>query len=124
MLSGWSSSSGRLEVYLDGVWGTVCHEYWGVTDALVACRQLGFSAVESGSPPTVDTVATGPVHLYFVACEGSEAHLGDCVDTSHGDLIESQCGHERDVTLACGKSVFALDRSVNRYVNHNVALLR
>ena len=35
-------SSGRLEVYLDGVWGTVCNVAFDILDANIACRELGF----------------------------------------------------------------------------------
>ena len=37
------SRSGRLEIYLNSEWGTVCDDGFGITEANVACRQLGFA---------------------------------------------------------------------------------
>ncbi len=35
-------SSGRLEVFVNGRWGTVCDDFFNAIDNLVACLQLGF----------------------------------------------------------------------------------
>ena len=40
---GANSMTGRVEICNRGVWGTVCDDFWGTPDAMVACRQLGFS---------------------------------------------------------------------------------
>ena len=34
--------SGRVEVCLNGLWGTVTHDGWGNWDSNLVCRQLGF----------------------------------------------------------------------------------
>ena len=40
---------GRLEVFYNGTWGTVCNESFNDTDAKVFCHQLGFGYVSISS---------------------------------------------------------------------------
>ena len=43
LVGGTNALEGRVEVCNNNQWGTVCDDFWGTTDASVACRQLGFS---------------------------------------------------------------------------------
>ena len=38
-----SLTAGRLEVFYSGQWGTVCDDEFGVSEARIACNQLGFT---------------------------------------------------------------------------------
>ena len=53
-------TSGRLEIYLNGQWGTVCDDLWGQDESGVACQQLGYidalgfgRSIDEGSVITV-----------------------------------------------------------------------
>jgi hypothetical protein len=45
-LVGEQNHTGKVEIQYQGTWGTVCDWNWGIQDAHVICRMLGYKAAE------------------------------------------------------------------------------
>ncbi|XP_073693839.1 scavenger receptor cysteine-rich type 1 protein M130-like [Garra rufa] len=90
--------SGRLEVYHNAVWGSVCDDQWDISDAQVVCRQLGCGAALRTDGNSVFGAGEGVVWLNKGQCRGNEIHLWDCPLSLNN---HSYCSPKKLVTLNC-----------------------
>ena len=91
---------GRVEIYYNGEWGTVCRDIWDLRDAIVVCRQLGYLTAQRtsiGSGPEFGP-GTGTIWLDNVSCRGTESMLSSCTASSWGS---HNCQHIQDVGVVC-----------------------
>ncbi|XP_011183617.1 uncharacterized protein LOC105212916 isoform X6 [Zeugodacus cucurbitae] len=101
LTGGETSNMGRIEVKLLGKWGYVCDDKFGLSDAEVVCRELGFklgaSEVRGFSyyPPTTADVSFA---MDEVECRGDEASLKECNFKGWG---VSNCGPDEVVGVVC-----------------------
>ena len=95
--------SGRVEVYLNGAWGTVCDNNWDMNDAKVVCHQLGYSGAISAHKGARFGAGKGPIHYSRVGCQGIEERLANCrVTGSHN------CpNRNKDVGVVCAGTLDA-----------------
>ncbi|XP_051945374.1 galectin-3-binding protein A-like [Xyrauchen texanus] len=91
-------SSGRVEVYHDGQWGSVCDDGWEMAEAQVVCRQLGFPGAISATAGGQYGEGSGPIWLDDISCKGSENSLSDCFFKGWG---VTDCTHKEDAGVVC-----------------------
>ena len=96
-----SHAQGRVEVFYNGIWGTVCDDYWDLNDAKVVCRQLGFGRATRAYKSATFGPGNGKIWMDGVRCTGSERSLTEC---PHNGWGIQNCGHSEDAGVQCSSN--------------------
>ena len=84
-------NEGRVEVYMDGSWATVCGQNLDVDTADVLCKYMDFkSAIEVKK----QSASQGSGKVLSVDCKGKSLKE-DCT------IKPSDCSHDWDASLVC-----------------------
>lgn len=118
-LRGNISSAGRIEVFHNGRWGTVCGRNFPLSSARVVCRQLGFLDVELVVRCcSIFPSGRGRILLDDVRCRGDEPALSMC---SHKGWGVSSCSHSQDIGVICRTNTTLRSGMYYQYLKGSIA---
>jgi len=101
LIGGNWNGEGRVEIYHNGAWGTVCDDGWDINDARVVCRILGFPDAVSAPGSARFGQGNGKIWLDNVICRGNEGIIANC---QHNGWGVHNCGHREDASVICSRS--------------------
>ncbi|XP_069753720.1 scavenger receptor cysteine-rich domain-containing protein DMBT1-like isoform X3 [Narcine bancroftii] len=118
LVAGFDQCSGRVDVFVNGTWGTVCDDSWDSQDAEVVCRQLNCGEPVVTPAGMLFAQGNGTIWMDEVKCKGSELLLWDCQFPAFG---RHDCGHKEDVGLIC--SGYPLHTAPFSYVKTTIYII-
>ncbi|KAL7990344.1 hypothetical protein Chor_013774 [Crotalus horridus] len=98
LVGGKKDFEGRVEIYHDGYWGTICDDQWDDKDAEVVCRYLDLSATAVTVYRPYSETWLVPLHLHNVECSGTEHTLGECTIHQSG---QHNCWKKKSARVMC-----------------------
>ncbi|XP_066428885.1 lysyl oxidase homolog 3 isoform X2 [Eleutherodactylus coqui] len=91
-------NEGRIEVFYNHEWGTICDDDFTMENAHILCRHLGFTEATGWTHSAKYGKGIGRIWLDNMICSGSEKSITDCKSRGWGN---SDCTHEEDAGVVC-----------------------
>ena len=98
LVNGSTVNCGRVEVFYNGSWGTVCDDRWGISDGDVVCSQLGYIRAEIAHRKAHFGQGQGPIWLDDVGCREEHNSITEC---RHRGWGVHNCKHREDAGVCC-----------------------
>ena len=96
IVNGSTEKEGRVEVFWNYQWSTICDNGWDDNDAVVLCKQLGYSG-GSARGSAYFGEGTGLLRFNNFNCSGTEQNIYGCI---HNHDV-GYCSHQRDAGVVC-----------------------
>ncbi|XP_060589155.1 deleted in malignant brain tumors 1 protein-like isoform X2 [Ruditapes philippinarum] len=97
LVNGTQPYSGRVEISINGVWGTVCDDSFDIYDAQVMCKMMNLTATAFKSGAFYGP-GIGPIFAQRFVCYSFLSHLKDCEFVPNAG-----CTHDRDISIFCSE---------------------
>uniref|UniRef100_UPI00398F7CCC lysyl oxidase homolog 2-like isoform X2 n=1 Tax=Pristiophorus japonicus TaxID=55135 RepID=UPI00398F7CCC len=107
-------NEGRIEVYYNGEWGTVCDDEFTIATATVICKELGYVQAESWVPGAKYGRGEGRIWMDNIRCTGGETTLAACRSNGWG---VTDCKHTEDAGVVCSERRIPGFRFTNTFIN-------
>nr|XP_023406931.1 macrophage scavenger receptor types I and II isoform X2 [Loxodonta africana] len=98
LFGGSGPHEGTVEIFHNGLWGTICDDHWEVRSGQVVCRSLGYRGILTVHKAARFGQGTGPIWLNDIFCFGRESSIEDCKIKEWGART---CSHNEDAGVTC-----------------------
>lgn len=102
LVNGPSKHMGRVEVFVQGQWGTVCDDAFGLLDANVICKMLGYPRALTSRNRAFYGRGSGKIWVDQLNCNGNEDSIFDC---DMNELGDHDCDHKEDAGVECYREI-------------------
>ena len=100
-VEGGAANEGRIEVFHEGVWQSLCDSSWDLRDGDVVCRELGYGYAVRVVGNALFGEGNGPQWKIDLHCSDNATGLKYCENDSQ---TEKPCTHNEDAGAICSKT--------------------